>query len=155
MRKAVFPGSFDPITKGHVNLVERAAKLFDEVIVAIGQNTSKKNQFDLETRLAWIEDCFANLENVSSAVYSGLTLDFCKKSKAQFIIRGVRNTVDFEYEKSIAHMNQGMNPEIETVILFTDPGHGHIHSSIVREILKNGGDTSKFLPESVRKGLDK
>lgn len=148
-RIAVFPGSFDPITKGHEMLVRRAAHLFDEIVVAIGHNTTKQTLFTLEQRKTWIEATFADLPQVSCEVYEGLTVDFCKKKSAGYLLRGLRNTIDFEYEKSIAQMNQSLFPSIETVLLYTDPTCASIQSTIVREIYKNKGDVSSFLPAGV------
>lgn len=148
-RIAVFPGTFDPITLGHAHLVERAAYMFDHIIVAIGHNTSKQTMFSLEERYRWVEATFAHIPHVSCEIYEGLTVDFCKKKGAGFLLRGLRNTLDFEYEKSIAQMNQALYPEIETVLLFTDPRYASVQSTIVREIWKNKGDVSAFVPKVV------
>jgi len=146
---AVFPGSFDPITKGHEALVLRSASLFDEIIVAIGSNTSKSNLFSLEKRLQWVTETFANVSNVRVEVIEGLTVDFCQKHNARYILRGLRNSGDFEYERSIAHMNRAMMPQLETVFLFADTPHISISSTIIREIIKNKGEVSQFLPQLV------
>lgn len=146
---AVFPGSFDPITIGHEEIVRRALPLFDEIIVAIGQNTSKASLFPLEQRVSWIEATFRDTTQVRVVPYAGLTVDFCRNHGAAYILRGVRNSGDYEYERSIAHMNKAMNPEIETVLLFSDLSAASIHSTIIREIIKNKGDVSQFLPKNV------
>ncbi|MFT4779176.1 MAG: pantetheine-phosphate adenylyltransferase [Flavobacteriales bacterium] len=150
MKKAVFPGSFDPITKGHENIVRRAANVFDHIVVAIGSNSSKKSMFDLDQRRAWLNEVFDDLDNVTVSDYEGLTIDFCRKIESKFLLRGVRNGGDFEYERTIAQMTKYMAPEIETVILFTDPEFAAINSTVVREILRNNGDVTQFIPDSVR-----
>ena len=149
IKKAVFPGSFDPITKGHENIVRRAAEVFDHIVVAIGSNSSKNSMFDLEQRRTWLNEVFKDLENVSVDDYSGLTIDFCRKIEARFLLRGVRNGGDFEYERTIAQMTKYMASEIETVILFTDPEYAAINSTVVREILRNNGDVTQFIPDSI------
>ncbi|MDG1262227.1 MAG: pantetheine-phosphate adenylyltransferase [Flavobacteriales bacterium] len=149
MKKAVFPGSFDPITKGHENIVRRASEVFDHIVVAIGSNSSKNNMFDLEQRRAWLNEVFSDLDNVTVDDYSGLTIDFCRKIEARFLLRGVRNGGDFEYERTIAQMTKYMASEIETVILFTDPEYAAINSTVVREILRNNGDVTQFIPDSI------
>ncbi len=146
---AVFPGSFDPITKGHEEIVRRALPLFDEIIVAIGQNTSKASLFSLEQRVNWIETTFSDCPKVRVHTYEGLTVDFCRKHGAAFILRGVRNGGDYEYERSIAQMNKAMHSDVETVLLFSDLAFASIHSTIIREIIKNKGDVSQFLPLKV------
>lgn len=149
MRRAVFPGSFDPITKGHENIVIRASKLFDEIIVAIGSNSSKKSMFSLQQRREWLEKVFENYDNVKVDDYDGMTIDYCQRVEARFLLRGVRNGGDFEYERTIAQMTKSMSPETETVILFTDPEYAAINSTVVREILRNQGDVSQFIPTSI------
>lgn len=146
---AVFPGTFDPVTKGHVSIIKRASPLFDYIIVAVGENTSKNRMFGLDQRISWLQAAFAKEENVEIKTYKGLTVDFCKSENAQFILRGVRNTLDFEYEKSIAQMNKELFGKLETVFLYTSPEHSAISSTIVREIIKSGGNASPFLPEGV------
>jgi pantetheine-phosphate adenylyltransferase len=148
-RVAVFPGSFDPITKGHEEIVRRASSMFDEIIVAIGNNTSKAAMFSAEQRAKWVESAFVDLANVRIESYEGLTVDFCKNHQATFILRGVRSVVDFEYERAIAVMNKSLLNEIETVVLFSDPQWSSISSTIIREIIKNKGDVSQFLPAGV------
>ena len=148
-RIAVFPGSFDPITKGHENVVLRAKDLFDEVIVAVGQNSSKSSMFSLEKRIAWIDHTFREHQNIRTETYKGLTIEYCKQIGAQFLLRGIRNTNDFEYEQSIAQMNRSLNSDVETVLLFTAPDLSAINSTIVRDIVKNNGDVAQFLPEGI------
>ena len=148
-RIAVFPGSFDPITKGHADIVARAAGLFDHVVVAIGVNANKKYMFDLEQRLAWLNQTFEQYDNVSSASYEGLTVDFCKERGAKFILRGLRNGTDFDYECTIAQMNKSVSPDIESIFLMTSPEYMAINSSILRDLLRHGEDVSAFLPESI------
>ena len=151
MRKAIFPGSFDPITNGHYDIIKRGVSLFDEVIVAIGVNAEKKYMFSLEDRKRFIEEAFKDEPKVKVITYSGLTIDLCKKENAEFILRGLRNPADFEFEKAIAHTNRVMS-KIETVFLLTAARTSFISSSIVRDVLRNGGDISQLVPESV---LDK
>ncbi len=148
-RRAIFPGSFDPITNGHFDIITRGASLFDEVIVAIGVNAEKKYMFSLEERKQFIEEAFKDEPKVKVITYKGLTIDLCKKEKADFILRGLRNPADFEFEKAIAHTNRVMS-KIETVFLLTAARTSFISSSIVRDVLRNGGDISKLVPESVK-----
>ena len=149
-RIAVFPGSFDPITKGHESVVRRAAVLFDEIIVAIGQNIDKKYMFELALRKKWVTETFSDLSIVKVADYNGLTVDFCKEKNAQFIIRGLRSSKDFNYEKSVALMNSTLSPDVETVLLLTDPKYSMISSTSVRDIIKNNGKADQFLPSCVK-----
>ena len=152
-RIAVFPGSFDPITIGHVDIVQRALPLFDHIVVAIGYNSQKKYLFDLDKRLSWLNEVFKDYDNISVDSYEGLTIHFCDKVHAQFIVRGVRNTTDFGFERTIAQLNSAVsNSQIETVFLMATPEHSHISSSIVREIIKNNGDYSQFVPEVILAG---
>lgn len=147
MKVAVFPGSFDPITLGHLDIIERSIPLFDEIIVAIGFNSTKQSGlFTIEDRIEQIQAATKHLDGVSVKPYEGLTIEFCKKNNAKTIIRGLRNTVDFEFEKSIAQMNKNLQPDIETIFLFTDPKLAAINSSIVRDIIRNGGNANQFLP---------
>ena len=153
MKKAVFPGSFDPITLGHEDIITRAIPLFDEIIVAIGINDDKKYMFSLEQRKKFIEDCFKEYKNVKVVTYKGLTVDFCKKNDVDYIVRGLRNPADFEFEKAIAHTNRDLAP-IETVFLLTAAKTSYISSSIVRDVLRNGGDVSSLVPSSVISKID-
>lgn len=146
---AVFPGSFDPITKGHVNIVKRALPLFDKIIIALGNNTSKKYAFSFEKREKWINDIFRDYPKVEVTSYEGLTVHFAKKVNANYLLRGIRTSSDFEYEKTIAQLNKSMEADLETICIISDPELSHISSTIVREIILNGGDPSKFLPPEV------
>jgi pantetheine-phosphate adenylyltransferase len=148
-RVAVFPGSFDPITKGHEEIVRRAAPMFDEIIVAVGRNTSKSYLFSEAQRLDWVRETFADMPQVSVVFFEGLTIDFCKNNNARFILRGVRNSADFEYEMAIANMNKAMYEGVETITLFSDPHVASLSSTIIREIIKNKGAVSQFLPACV------
>ena len=146
---AVFPGSFDPFTIGHESVVRRALSMFDKVIIGIGINTTKTSFFPVEKRVTWIERVFSDTgKRVEVKTFSGLTIDFCKSEKAHYILRGLRTAADFEYERAIAQTNKDMYPDIETVFLLTLPQHTHINSSIIREIIRQGGDASKFLPRN-------
>jgi len=149
-RIAIFPGSFDPITKGHEDIVRRAIPLFDEIIVAIGINSSKNYMYSLEQRLQWIKATFSDCDSIKVIQYEGLTIDVCKKHQVKFILRGLRNSNDYEYEKSIAMMNQAMAKDIETVYLNTQPESAAISSTIVRDIIKNLGNAQPFLASGVR-----
>ena len=149
-RIAIFPGSFDPITKGHEDIVRRAIPLFNEIIVAIGINSSKNYMYSLEQRLQWIKATFSDCDSIKVIQYEGLTIDICKKHQVKFILRGLRNSNDYEYEKSIAMMNQAMAKDIETVYLNTQPESAAISSTIVRDIIKNQGNAQPFLASGVR-----
>lgn len=150
-RIAVFPGSFDPITLGHFDIVERAVPLFDKIIVAIGQNAQKSYMFSLEQRKKWIEDSLKCFPNVEVAIYEGLTIEFCKSVGADYILRGLRNPADFEFEKAIAHTNRAIaKQDIETVFLLTSSGKSYISSSIVRDVIKNKGEYEILVPKEVR-----
>tara|TARA_R100000935_G_C2831653_1_gene165434 strand:+ start:915 stop:1364 length:450 start_codon:yes stop_codon:yes gene_type:complete len=149
MKRAVFPGSFDPITLGHVDILERALPLFDEIILAIGTNADKKYMFSLEDRVRFLEETFKNEPKIKVMTYKGLTVDFCKKENAAFILRGLRNTIDLEFEKTIGQTNYKMSG-IETVFLISSSGKGHISSSVVRDVRKNGGDFSFMVPKVVK-----
>ncbi|HEY9114234.1 MAG TPA: pantetheine-phosphate adenylyltransferase [Bacteroidales bacterium] len=149
-RIALFPGSFDPITLGHESLVKRALPLFDEVIIAIGKNSEKKHMFSVEQRVSWIEQVFKNEPKVKVETYSGLTVDFCEKIGARYILRGLRTSVDFEFERGIGQVNLMLSKNIETVFLLTDADLTTITSSIVRDVIRHGGDISKLVPEAVK-----
>lgn len=149
MKKAVFPGSFDPITLGHFDIIERGVKLFDELIIAIGINADKKYMFSLEERKSFIEEAFKGEPKIRVVTYQGLTVNFCKEQNAEFILRGLRNPADFEFEKAIAHTNRKLS-EIETVFLLTSSGKSYISSSIVRDVIKNNGDYTGLVPDAVR-----
>jgi len=142
---AVFPGSFDPITMGHVDIIKRARPLFDEIIVAIGTNAAKKYMWSLEERKSRLKEAFKDLPTITIADYKGLTADFCKQNNAQFILRGLRNTTDFTYEQTIAQANEKVNG-VDSVFLICSPEFSHISSSIVRDIARNGGDYSSLIP---------
>lgn len=146
---ALFPGSFDPLTVGHESIIRRSFDLFDKIIIAIGQNINKKGFYPLEQRIEWISNVFEHDPKIEVTHYDGLTIDFCRKIGARFILRGLRTTADFEYEWSIAQLNKAMYPELETVFLLTLPEFIHVNSSIVRDIIRHGGDVSKFLPKGV------
>lgn len=153
MRKAVFPGSFDPITLGHVDIIKRAIPLFDEIIIAIGVNAKKNYMFTVEQRMKFIQNEFFADDKVSVETYKGLTVDYCKQINADFILRGLRNPADFEFEKAIAQTNRKLSG-IETVFLLTSAETSYISSSIVRDVLRNGGDASSLVPNSVATKID-
>ncbi|MBL7110738.1 MAG: pantetheine-phosphate adenylyltransferase [Bacteroidales bacterium] len=148
-KTAVFAGSFDPITVGHESIVRRAMPLFDAIVIAIGSNTLKQNYFKLEKRKQMIRDVFADEEKISVDEYEGLTVDYCKKIGATYLLRGLRTSADFEYERAIAQLNKSMYPEVESVFLLTIPEHTPINSTIVRDIIRHGGDAKKFLPGKI------
>jgi pantetheine-phosphate adenylyltransferase len=149
-RIALFPGTFDPITIGHVNILERAIPLFDEIIVGIGNNSSKSTLFKLDQREAWIREIFKEVPSVKVSSYEGLTVDFCNKINANYILRGLRSMSDFDYEKNIAQMNKLVNNNVESVFLMCDPAYTPISSSVVRDLIRNGGDASPYLPKEVQ-----
>jgi pantetheine-phosphate adenylyltransferase len=149
MRKAIFPGSFDPITLGHQDIINRALPLFDEIVIAIGINADKKYMFSLEERKRFIEETFQNEPKISVITYEGLTIDLCHKINANFILRGLRNPADFEFEKAIAHTNRRLS-KIETVFLLTAAKTSYISSSIVRDVIRNHGEYELLVPEAVR-----
>lgn len=150
-RIAVFPGSFDPITTGHQSILMRALPLFDKIIVAIGENSEKKGYFPVEQRKQWISRVFEKEPRIEVKTYTGLTVDFCKQQKASHILRGLRTSADFEFERVIAQMNRAMAPEIETVFILSLPELSAIASTVVRDILRHKGDASSFVPEAIRK----
>ena len=149
MKKAVFPGSFDPLTLGHEDIIKRAIPLFHEIVIAIGVNSEKKYMFSLADRKRFIEETFKNEPKFSVITYEGLTIDLCSKIKANYILRGLRNPADFEFEKAIAHTNRKLS-KIETVFLLTAAKTSYISSSIVRDVIRNGGEYEKLVPEAVR-----
>ncbi len=150
MKKAVFPGSFDPITLGHYDIIQRAIPLFDEILVSIGINADKKYMFSLEERIEFIKNTFKGNPKIKVSTYKGLTVDYCKTIEANFILRGLRNPADFEFEKAIAITNRKLSG-IETVFLLTSAETSFISSSIVRDIMRNGGDATTLIPESISK----
>lgn len=147
---AVFPGSFDPMTTGHLDIVYRALPLFDQIIVAIGHNDKKQTLFPLAQREAWIKEVFRDESKVSTAIYEGLTVSFCKTVSANYILRGIRTAADFEYEKTIAHINHSLHGSIETIFMLSKPELSYVSSSIVREIIKAGGDATAYLPQEIK-----
>ena len=146
---AVFPGSFSPFTIGHQSIIDRALPLFDKILIAIGINSEKKQYFSIEERIEWIKAVYKDNPKIAIKFYEGLTVDFCKKENAKFILRGLRDSHDFKYEKNIAQTNKKLNDKIETIFIITPPEISHISSTIVRDIIKNGGDVSQFLPDEV------
>lgn len=149
MKRAVFPGSFDPFTLGHLDIVDRGITIFDEIIIGIGHNADKNYMFSMDQRKQFIEECFQHNTKVKVMDYDGLTIDFCKSVQAQYLLRGVRNNGDFEFEKAIARTNRELS-EIETIFLLTSVQTSFISSSIVREIIRNKGDYKRFVPDCVR-----
>src|SRR5262245_5218499 len=148
-RICLFPGTFDPVTLGHVDIINRAIPLFDKIIVGIVKNTIKAQMFSAEQRLEWIQQIYKDKPCIEGAIYEGLTVDFCKKINARFILRGIRYVSDFEYEKTIADANRTLDNTIETIFLTGEPKYTSVASTIVRDIIKNGGNASPFLPEEV------
>lgn len=149
-RICLFPGTFDPITLGHVDVIHRAISLFDKLIIGVGINSSKQPMFSIEQRTGWIKEIFKNEPSVEVTGYEGLTVDFCKKMDAQFILRGIRYVSDFEYEKAIADMNRMLAPRIETIFLTCAPLYSTISSTLVRDVIRNGGNAAMFMPEEVK-----
>ena len=149
MKIAVFPGSFDPMTLGHIDLVKRALPLFDKIVVAIGVNSQKKTLFSLEQRIKWLEEVFSSEDKVEVGHFKGLTVNFCKEINATYLLRGLRNASDFDYEKTISQLNSIIGDQIETIFLISKPEFSHISSTIVREIIKGNGDVSSFVPENI------
>jgi len=152
MKIAVFPGSFDPITIGHVDLVRRALPLFDRIIVAVGVNTTKKYLFSLEQRLKWLHQVFEHDEQISVDYFENLTAHYCQRIGARYLLRGLRNAADFDYEKTISQLNHIVGGGIETVFLIAQPEYSHISSTIVREIIVGGGDATPFIPKEIQIG---
>lgn len=153
MRICLFPGTFDPLTLGHVDIINRALPLFDKLVVGIGANSSKQPMFSNEQRLNWIAEIFKGDNRVYATVYDGLTIDYCRQIDAKFILRGIRYVSDFEYEKTIADANRAMDPTIETIFLTGEPKYTSVASTIVRDIIRNGGNVSPFVPEIVFNSL--
>ncbi len=149
-RICLFPGTFDPVTKGHVDVIERAVSLFDKLIIGIGINSSKQPMFSVEQRVAWIHDIFKNDPRIEAKGYEGLTIDYCRKINARYILRGIRYISDFEYEKAIADMNRMLAPEIETIFLTCSPLYSTISSTLVRDVIRNKGNVSLFIPDEVK-----
>ena len=149
MKIALFPGSFDPITIAHVDILKRALPLFDKIVVGIGLNSSKQNFLSAEKREEMVKTIFAGNDNVDVQLYEGLTVDFCRKINAKYMVRGIRSASDFEYERAIAQINQTMMPDVETILLLSKPEYSAISSTIVRDILRNKGDISHFVPKEV------
>ena len=152
-RIALFPGTFDPITLGHTDIINRSLPLFDKVIIGIGRNNKKQPMFDEQSRLDWINKLYEGNPKVAGIIYEGLTIDCCKKLNAKFIIRGIRYVSDFEYEKAIADMNRNLSPEIETVFFTCQPKFTSVASTLIRDVLQYGGDVSEFLPEIVNQSI--
>lgn len=154
-RIALFPGTFDPITIGHLDIIQRALPLFDKLIIGIGRNANKMAMFSEEQRYEWVTDIFKGEPNVSALIYEGLTVECCKRVGANFILRGIRYVNDFEYEKAIADMNRSLDNNIETVFLTCLPQYTSVASTLVRDVIRNNGDVTPFLPESVARSLSK
>ena len=150
---AIFPGSFDPITVGHVDIVKRALPLFDEIIIAIGVNSQKQTLYPLEQRIGWIQKVFKGEKKITVESYQGLTVNFCNAKKADYIIRGIRSAADFEYEKTIAHLNTAMYANLETILILATAEFSSISSTIVREIIRGKGKVEKFVPKDIIKDL--
>jgi len=148
-KTAIFPGSFSPFTLGHKSVVDRSLTLFDKIIIAIGINAEKNEYFSIEEREGWIKEIYKNNTKIEVQFYEGLTVDFCEKVNAKYILRGLRDSHDFKYEKNIAQVNKNLNPEVETIFIITPPEISHISSTIIRDIIKNGGDVSQFLPKEI------
>ena len=146
---AIFPGSFSPFTIGHQAIVDKALPLFDRIVISIGINSDKNQYFSIEERMQWIKDVYANNPKIEVQFYEGLTVDFCKKEGSNFILRGLRDSHDFKFEKNIAQINKDLNSSIETIFIITPPELSHISSSVIRDIIKNGGDVSKFIPKEI------
>lgn len=152
---ALFPGTFDPITIGHLDIIQRALPLFDSLVIGIGRNANKMAMFSEEMRLEWVTEIYKNESRVTALIYEGLTIDCCKKVNANFIVRGIRYVNDFEYEKAIADMNRSLDHNIETVFLTCLPQYTSVASTLVRDVIRNGGNATQFLPEVVSKALSK
>lgn len=153
IRRALFPGSFDPFTIGHESIVRRALDLFDEIVVAVGTNSTKTPLFAPEDRLRWIAHVFSDTPKVRTALYSGLTVQYCEQIEARFILRGLRNSSDFGFERGIAQVNKSLQPKVETVFILTLPEHSALSSTIIRDVYRNGGDIRNFVPQAVYEGI--
>lgn len=154
-RICLFPGTFDPLTLGHTDIIDRALPLFDKLIIGIGRNSNKKPMFSEKQRLKWVKEIYKREPKVDALAYDGLTVDCCRKVGANFILRGIRYVNDFEYEKAIADMNRSIEPDIETIFLTCLPQFTSVASTLVRDVLRNGGDVSQFLPEVVKRSIGK
>lgn len=154
MKIAVFPGSFDPITLGHLDLVKRALPLFDKIVVSVGINNQKSSLFSLEQRLTQLNEVFKDFDKVEVSHFQGLTVKFCELIGARYIIRGLRNASDFDYEKTISQLNTIIGKDLETLFLISQPEYNHISSTIVREIIKGGGDVSAFIPKIILENIE-
>jgi pantetheine-phosphate adenylyltransferase len=153
MRIGLFPGTFDPVTFGHIDIIERSIPLFDKLYIGIGVNSNKKPMFSAEQRVLWLEEIFKNESKIEAVIYEGLTVDCCKKINANYILRGIRYVNDFEYEKAIADMNRSLDENIETVFLTCLPKYTSVASTLVRDVLRYGGDVSQFVPDVVLKTI--
>lgn len=149
-RICLFPGTFDPVTRGHVDIIQRTVNLFDKLVIGVGINSSKQPMYTTEQRTAWIREIFKDDPRVEVEGYSGLTIDYCRKINANYILRGIRYVSDFEYEKAIADMNRMLAPDIETIFLTCSPLYSTISSTLVRDVIRNGGDVSQFVPDEVK-----
>ncbi len=149
MRIALFPGTFDPVTFGHIDIIERSLQLFDKLYIGIGLNSNKVPMFSAEQRISWLEEIFKNEPKISAVIYEGLTVECCKKIQANYIVRGIRYVNDFEYEKAIADMNRSLDNQIETIFLTCLPKYTSVASTLVRDVIRNGGDVSQFVPDVV------
>lgn len=153
MRVALFPGTFDPVTLGHIDIIQRALPLFDRIYIGIGVNANKEPMFSADQRAAWIDEIYRGDERVKAVIYEGLTVDCCKKIDAHYIIRGIRYVSDFEYEKAIADMNRSLDAGVETIFLTSLPNYISVASTLVRDVIRNGGDVKQFVPEAVMKSI--
>jgi pantetheine-phosphate adenylyltransferase len=155
MRIALFPGTFDPVTFGHIDIIERSLPLFDRLVIGIGVNSNKAPMFSAEQRVQWLEEIYKKEPKIRAVIYEGLTVECCKKVKANYILRGIRYVNDFEYEKAIADMNRSLDENIETVFLTCLPKYTSVASTLVRDVIRNGGDVSQFVPDAVLKTIRK
>jgi pantetheine-phosphate adenylyltransferase len=153
MRIALFPGTFDPVTFGHIDIIERALPLFDKLFIGIGSNANKLPMFSEKQRTQWLEEIFKGESKIKVVVYDGLTVECCKKVKANYVVRGIRYVNDFEYEKAIADMNRSLDENIETIFLTCLPKYTSVASTLVRDVIRNGGDVSQFVPDVVLKTI--